>query len=56
MSETVKNLGNIALDSCIVYRKNGIIEEIHPPEYGEVILKFQDNRLMFIEKRELKKV
>lgn len=56
LSKTAINLDNNTLDNCIIYRKNGIMEVINPPKYGEVTLKFQDDTLTLISKNELTKL
>lgn len=56
MSETAEKLDDKALDNCIIYCKNGIMNVINPPKYGEVTLKFQDDTLTLISKNELTKL
>lgn len=56
MSESAQKIEDMLSDGCIVYRKNGIIEAVKQPEFGKIVLTFQDDKLMFVERRELKKV
>lgn len=56
LSESAQKIEDMLSDGCIVYRKNGIIEAVKQPEFGKIVLTFQDDKLMFVERRELKKV